>query len=914
MRMRSDLPAMSVNTRTHVLPAGGFLQTNRGNGGGPITPQDERARKATHPAWTMFKVSTSAQQFGAIVSDPTRNLTTDMLWQVYWRTPDVRAAVDSIARRVATTDWGIQAADGAIDSEDQDTIQAAHEEGQRVQRWLRNPMEGRTWQQFCTMWVTDLLVYDAGVVTIVKEGSTLEELVPSRGDDWHPQIDEKGRVGKFAHTVNGKAEEFPTEEVIYVNLFPNTNTPRGMPLIETIINEVISIIRASERTMLTLDASEIPPGVLVLFGIAGKAAEDTIQSFTADKGRDHKIRVLHFPKRGAGDAQWVNMAHSPKELTLTDVIDQVRRSIWRNFGVFPVEMGATDGMPRATAQVQMDASNSHLLVPILELLQEVITSRVLPLIMDEKWLGILEFKFDFTRDLTPQEQQQQSSADKSDVETGILTRNEIRRKRGYKPFGKEGDVATVGTGAQILPLIDALKPKEDPKPEDPNPDDPNPDGGGDGGNGGEDGGGSADDGGPGEGDPKEEGKALPAARIPAERAGGEGGTEPVDRGSVTADLSGGCPTCHSEPGTNIDCRTCLAVAGEQVEGGRARGTNRRAGWGGSPSFAPVVEPTSEAPGETGTGGDARAHVHGPACTHARAWPGGESLEGMNILDLNALDEAVETYQRTVEGLYQTALEEFQVKAREAYADGNLNMGEVGSLTGELNTILSNLSEQWESETAALYLKAAQIGEEGAKSTSGLPDVGIDPEMEANLFQNGAMSYLKGPEGIMEAIRSYMIAIFSEVARSKDTAERQRPTTIPDGVEPGMPEEGFLSAVAAGFQKQKNRITNWAGKLVELGHRVMKEALVTLGVAKVEAEVRTVEWMVEWVTAGGDSCPTCSDLGSRHFIPARDLRTVPGGSTECGGKCRCTLIYHSRADVEAGKAKLIGALNLAPVKD
>jgi hypothetical protein len=326
----------------------------------------------------------------------------------------------------------------------------------------------------------DLLTYDSTAwEKVFSKDGKLEELNPTRGDDWWPIIDTNGRVISLEQRIDGIATAYSPKDVVYLNLFPNTTTPRGLPLIETIITEVISIMRGAERSMSTLDASEIPPGVLFMTGVAGKAAEDVINSFVKDKGKDHKMRVLNFPQKGSGDIQWIRLDNTPKELEMKDIVEQIRRTIWRIFGVFPVEMGATDGMPRATAEVQMDASTSHLIVPILELLQDTITTQVLPHLIDPKWVGLLEFSFDFTRDLSPAETKQQAETDVLLVEGGILTRNEVRLIRGLAPVDG-GDMITVAKPA--TPLGQALsvgsgaapKPEPAPKKEDPPDDDGTP--------------------------------------------------------------------------------------------------------------------------------------------------------------------------------------------------------------------------------------------------------------------------------------------------------------------------------------------------------------------------------------------------------------------------------------------------------
>ena len=151
--------------------------------------------------------------------------------------------------------------------------------------------------------------------------------------------------------------------------------------------------------MRSADANEIPPGIMVLSGVTGRAAQDAMQDFRSHSGDDHKLRMLHFPSPQAGDAKWINMQTSSKDLELNEVIERITRTIWRAFGVMPVEMGAVSDVNRATAQAQLDVASSHLITPILELIEGVFNKRIIPALVeqyagDDSHVDHIEFKFD----------------------------------------------------------------------------------------------------------------------------------------------------------------------------------------------------------------------------------------------------------------------------------------------------------------------------------------------------------------------------------------------------------------------------------------------------------------------------------------------------------------------------------------
>jgi len=57
------------------------------------------------------------------------------------------------------------------------------------------------------------------------------------------------------------------------------------------------------------------------------------------RGKDHKLRVLTSPQAGGIDAKWIELRRTSKDLQLLEVVDNMRRMIWRIFGVLPIELG-----------------------------------------------------------------------------------------------------------------------------------------------------------------------------------------------------------------------------------------------------------------------------------------------------------------------------------------------------------------------------------------------------------------------------------------------------------------------------------------------------------------------------------------------------------------------------------------------
>lgn len=421
-----------------------------------------RKRKGLHYFLDFYQAPT-----GGMTDDyrrPDRILSDSQIWEIYRRCSDVRASVDSIVRRVATFDWIVEP---AISPQDEGYSELA-EISQQVKTFLERPNKnGHTWQEIMTAFLTDVLCFDAGAIELVytKDGK-LAELVPLRGSSVTPITDSYGRILTYQQTMyeGGEAFQLPTEgpqktsavqfkpsQMLFFSLFANTANPVGTPLTESLVNEVIALLRASEHAMLALDADEIPQGILILSGIAGKAAEQAKADLQRLRGQDHKIRVMTTPDPAGTGAQWLQLNRNPKEITMRELVESIRRSVYRTFGVMPVEMGMTDGMPRATASVQMDVASSHLVTPILELLQAKINAQIIPSLIGEENAARIMFRFDRDSRADPEDQKRLAEMHQIYIKNGVMTRNEVREMLGFLPVDG-GDVPTFEVAGMPSPL------------------------------------------------------------------------------------------------------------------------------------------------------------------------------------------------------------------------------------------------------------------------------------------------------------------------------------------------------------------------------------------------------------------------------------------------------------------------------
>ncbi|MBU6287609.1 MAG: phage portal protein [Chloroflexi bacterium] len=812
-------------------PAGQWLSA-------PVARQPEsvRDRIGKHVASTIEGASGA----GVRVNDPYRVLLPDQLMLVYLRTPDVRAAIDSIARRISSWAW-------TIDVElplDDPGYGAALEQAQAADRFLRAPNgDGETWQELICKVVTDLLVYEQGAIEVVFDDlvpvplpgvenataripgpdATLEELVAINGASIQALTDTYGHVLGYSQDVYGtigplsaggrmgdpgasSVPYFSREQLILFRLFPNT-VGRMTPLIETIVNEVITILRSSEHTMMALDADEIPPGILVLTGVAGKAAEQAKQDLQRLRGKDHRIRVITNPDPRGQGAHWVELRRTPKDLALIDVVREVRRTIWRVFGVLPVEMGASEDVPRAVGEVQLQVSTSHLVEPILDQLEAKFNARLLPLLVSEDFAGKVNLRFDREAKLSPAEQKDKAAAIVSLVREGVLTRNEARVELDQEPVAG-GDVPTITTSMGLQSVASLGVPAPVLRP------------------------------------------TVPAVRPPD---------------VVTGDG-------QAAPG--------------EVEAGEAMDEEEAA-----PGEVEASRPHRCGPG---------CYHHAPAqrvIGLPSEWPSASTFRGYRTLALRPLADAVGEYTREVEPLYDEAASECVAIVAAAY-DGVMRSDDASRALDRIGQVMRKLETRWGIASQPMYERAARIARDGASNYTALPVV-EDYRARGQAYQARAMAYLVAPDGLLGEVQTEMAAIIGRATGEPQPEGRARGESR--DVWPGVPEALLLAAILKVWQANRYRITNWSGKLVELANQIFGEGM-TEGAVGPTPQTGAGEWFVEWVAVGDDRmCSVCSAQGRSGFRPLSQLHVLPGGDTRCRANCRCVLVYWTRDEVSSGAA-------------
>lgn len=392
-------------------------------GGASFSTIQHRERKGFA---TFFTVSDAVVQRVA----GQRIFTTDELFRIYQILPDARAAIDKITLRVANTPWLVTPAMKKTEP----GYERAYNMAEDVTRFLSKPNMDEEWPTFSGKWTQDTLLYDAYAVERVRGASgRLQELVCWRGGDIQPLTDEHGRNYAYSQSVAVRGPvKFLPEDMDYGNLFANTTYPDGQPLLETLVEEFITMRAQAQHLRRSVDADEIPPGLLALMGIEYVAYKRFEQQMEARAGRDDKLKMVALEAPGS-TVEWIPFHRSMKDMEWLPNIKEVRHTIWRLFHVTPVTMGETENTPRASAEVQVEIADQGLIGPLLRRSERLANERWIPLILGNPELAdMVVFAYDTTPDLSQADQKTRADRLKTLVESKIIDVNEARDELGYE--------------------------------------------------------------------------------------------------------------------------------------------------------------------------------------------------------------------------------------------------------------------------------------------------------------------------------------------------------------------------------------------------------------------------------------------------------------------------------------------------
>lgn len=328
----------------------------------------------------------------------------------------------------------------AIKAINEDKIVQSHID--EVTEFFESRTWSESWSETLRRMLPDLLLYDCGVLIKVfpkkdyDENMELKgnpkpvEMVSRDGRSFLKNTDLYGYTDKYFQyswiAPQSKPVAFLKDEIIYMQMRPQSRSPYGLAPLETIMSVVdyltssVSANRKYWENGMFLGGQIDHPDINDIDEMEARA-----EMYKAElKGEQNYNKwLLTF-----GGTKITPLAFTNQQMQWLETSEFFGRLVFAIFKVTPSELGFTDGMNHATADVQSQVYKSQGVQNLLDLLENYINREIIWKHFHED----VEFKFDRSLDL--QDRQVQSNIDHLQLADGIKTVNEIRNREGNEVY------------------------------------------------------------------------------------------------------------------------------------------------------------------------------------------------------------------------------------------------------------------------------------------------------------------------------------------------------------------------------------------------------------------------------------------------------------------------------------------------
>ena len=370
-----------------------------------------------------------------------------------------RACINRRKRQVEAVSWSIAPLNPAEKAE------KYQKDIERVKKFLDMPGgKYARFREFVDEMVEDLLVLDAAVIFKDKEESELKKLITVDAATIRLRVYKDGSTPEppdiaYEQWIRGeKVAEFTTDEMIYLMLNPRSNSPYGLAPLETLILGVDAALKSQLYNSSILSEGNIPEG---FFTLPESWTPDQIKEFQnwfdamiAGNPR-FQSRIKFMP---GGKGVGFIPAKKPEEMRFLEYEKWLLLKTCALFDVPPEEIGFTEEMSRATAQVQQEVSTKAGLLPILQVLKEFFDDIV------QIDLGCPYLQFSWYS-LDKKDELRDAQITERLIPLGLVSADEWRQQNDLPPIGLKHYIMTGAGPILVEDLLAGKIPNQQTQPE-----------------------------------------------------------------------------------------------------------------------------------------------------------------------------------------------------------------------------------------------------------------------------------------------------------------------------------------------------------------------------------------------------------------------------------------------------------------
>lgn len=287
------------------------------------------------------------------------------------------------------------------------------------------------------------------------DSATIRPMIDTFG--WSPEKDTDEAYEQWIYGV--QVVRLSRIDLDYDGLYPRTQTPYFYSPVEWLINVVNGALRADSWNLTWLTDGNTPDEI---YSLPAEWSVESVIQFAAWwdsllSGNTIERRKSRFLPGGTGSVK--NNSRKDQDFAVYEL--WLMRRTCAIFDVQPASIGFTGEQYKVTQDESMNATTQFGVGPLLKFRKNKLDD-----ILFRAGYGDLQVV-----DANDEEDESEvTDTCARSIETGQMTPNEARQRRGLKPV-EGGD--TLFVSSTLVPLEQAIAPPE-PMPDPTNPDDPNP--------------------------------------------------------------------------------------------------------------------------------------------------------------------------------------------------------------------------------------------------------------------------------------------------------------------------------------------------------------------------------------------------------------------------------------------------------
>jgi HK97 family phage portal protein len=318
-----------------------------------------------------------------------------------------------------------------------------------------------SFRQLLELILDDILIYDAGI--IIKNydwHNRLAELYTIPGHEVYTYRNEDRTMPEPPDAAYVWEEagiqraEFTNDELVYIMQNPQ-HTGYGQSPLEVAAYIITASLYADEYNIDYFKNSNVPPGIV---NLGPDVTEDQRALFqkmweleTQGRGGLHKLVITS----GSDKLQFVPMRNmSNQDMQMMEYLKWAASIKCSCYGLSPQDIGFVLDFGRPGGETQESLSQRRGIKSLLNLTQSYFNEEIV-----KSEFPFKDVKFEWESD-DKKSDIQEVQMDKIDIDTGVISRNERRKKLGLKPIDG-GDKYIISSTGNMVPVED-LERMDDP--------------------------------------------------------------------------------------------------------------------------------------------------------------------------------------------------------------------------------------------------------------------------------------------------------------------------------------------------------------------------------------------------------------------------------------------------------------------